>query len=221
MKKAVLLVAILVVAVFAEKIAFRAEGRVDGGFILSYMMPDLSKLSSEFTAHGLPSIDDDIVTYGGGCWGGKKNLMFGGWGFGGARRFDSDSVSVRMTYGGGFFEPGYFIKIYKGFSIVPSLGLGMTRLRLEMREILGDVDFDSLLLDPSRTSKATYRTFTAAPALAINIPIEFVSIQVKGGYMWSPLSGKWRIEDGSDLRDTPEIDPSGVFASAGLMLGGY
>ena len=102
---------------------------------------------------------------------------------------------------------------------MPSLGLGMTRLRLEMREILGDVDFDSLLLDPSRISEATYRTFTAAPALTINIPIEFISIQIKGGYMWSPLSGKWRMEDGSDLRDAPEIDPSGVFASAGLMLG--
>jgi len=219
MKKAVLLVAILAVAVFAEKTVFRAEGRVDGGFILCYMMPDLSKLSSEFTAHGFPAIDDDIITYGGGAWGGKKNLMIGAWGFSGSQKFDGDSGSVKLNYSGVFFDPGYFIKIYKGFGIVPSLGLGMTRLRLEMREILGDVDFDSLLLDPARTSKATYRTFTAAPALTINIPIEFISIQIKGGYMWSPLSGKWRMEDGSDMRDAPEINHSGVFASAGLMLG--
>lgn len=215
MKKAVFLVLILAVATLGAK----GYGGF-GGFIVSYMMPDLSDLSSEFTSHGLPAIDDDLIAYGGGGGWGDGNLMVGGWGFCGGRKFDGDSGTVNLNYGGVFFEPGYFIKIYKGFGIVPSLGLGMTRLRLKMREILGDVDFDSLLVDPARTSQATYRTFTAAPALTINIPIEFIVIQIKGGYMWSPLAGKWELEDGSELRETPDINPSGIFASAGLLFGG-
>ncbi len=213
MKKAIFLVLILAVAAFA------AKGRGYGGFVLSYMMPDLSKLSSEFTAHGLPAVDENIITYGGGGWGGG-NLMVGGWGFGGGRRFDSDSVSVRMTYGGGFFEPGYFINIWKGFGIMPMVGIGGTAVTLKLRPRLGDIDFGELLDTPGRTSEVSYGTFTVAPALAILIPIEFIAIQIKGGYMWSPFSGEWTIEDGADLRKAPEINPSGIYAQAGLLFGG-
>lgn len=218
MKKLVLVALVFAVVASAEEYNFEAEGRGYGGFILSYMMPDFSQLSSEFTANGLPAIDEDIITYGGGLWGGEKNLMMGVWGFGGGRRFDSDSVTVTVNYGGIFFEPAYFIDIYKGFGLVPSVGLGMTRVCLEMREILSDVDFDDLLADPSRTSEATYRSFSAAPSIAINIPIEFISIQVKGGYMWSPFSGKWKMDDKSNLREAPGINPSGIFAGASLMF---
>jgi len=213
MKKAIFLVLILAVAAFA------AKGRGYGGFVLSYMMPDLSELSSEFTAHGLPAVDDDIVTYGGGGWGGT-NLIVGGWGFGGGRRFDSDSVSVRMTYGGGFFEPGYFINIWKGFGIMPMVGIGGTAVTLKLRPRLEDIDFGELLDDPGRTSEVSYCTFTVAPALAILIPIEFIAIQLKGGYMYSPFQGSWELEDGADLRKAPEINPSGIYAQAGLLFGG-
>lgn len=215
MKKVVLLLTFVAVAVCL------ADERGFGGFVLSYTMPDLSDLSSEFTSHGLPAISDEIITYGGGAWGGwgGSKLMVGGWGFWGGKKFDGDSGSVNLNYAGIFFEPGYFINIWRGFGIVPSVGLGMTRVRLSLREILSDVDFDSLLVDPSRTSEAKYRTFTAAPALSVNIPIEFIVIQIKGGYMWSPLAGKWELEDGSELRETPDINPSGIFASAGLLFG--
>ena len=213
MRKAVLLLMIIAVAVCL------AEDRGFGGFVLSYTMPDFSDLSSEFTAHGLPAIDDEIITYGGGAWGGEKNVLMGVWGFCGGRDFYGDSGSVNMNFGGIFFEPGYFINIWRGFGIMPSAGLGMTRVRLKMREILTDVDFDELLDDPTRTSEAKYRTFTAAPALSVNIPIEFIVIQIKGGYMWSPIAGKWKMEDGSELRETPDINPSGIFASAGLLFG--
>jgi hypothetical protein len=213
MKKAVLLLMMVAVAVcFADERGF-------GGFVLSYTMPDLSELSSEFTAHGLPAISDEMITYGGGAWGGEKNVLMGIWGFCGGKKFDGDSGSVNFRYSGIFFEPGYFINIWRGFGILPSVGLGATKIRLKMRKILTDVDFDSLLVDPARTSEAKYRTFTTAPALSINIPIEFIVIQIKGGYMWSPIAGKWKTEDGSELRETPDINPSGIFASAGLLLG--
>jgi hypothetical protein len=214
MKKALLLLMLVGVAVcFADDRGF-------GGFVLSYTMPDLSELSSEFSDHGLPAIDDEIITYGAGAWGGERNLMMGVWGFWGGKKFDSDRGSVDLNYGGVFLEPGYFINIFRGFGIMPSASLGMTRVRLRLREILSDVDFDSLLVDPARTSLVKYRTFTVAPALTILIPIEFIAIQIKGGYMWSPINGKWKVEDGSQILNSPEIDPSGLFASAGLLFGG-
>ncbi|MCK4232710.1 hypothetical protein KAX21_07155, partial [candidate division WOR-3 bacterium] len=123
-------------------------------------------------------------------------------------------------YGGGFFEPGYFINIWKGFGIKPALGIGGTSVSLKLRPKLGDIDFGDLLDDPGRTSEVNYGTFTVAPNLSILIPIEFIAIELKGGYMWSPFEGEWSLEDGADLRLGPEINPSGIFASAGLLFGG-
>jgi hypothetical protein len=56
--------------------------------------------------------------------------------------------------------------------------------------------------------------------LTILIPIEFIAIQIKGGYMWSPFDGEWELADGADLREAPEINPSGIYAQAGLLFGG-
>lgn len=222
MKKAIILV-------LALSVIALAGGRGYGGFVLSYMMPDLTALSDEFDDHGLPEMGDYVITYGGGGWGGggsgKSHLMFGGWGFGGSRQFDSpesDSipVSVKMTYSGGFFDPGYFIHIWKGFGIVPSVGIGGTSVNLKLRPNLGDVDFGDLLDNPGRTSEVDYTTFTVAPSLSILIPIEFVAIQLRGGYMWSPFQGKWELADGANLRNAPEINPSGIYAQAGILFGG-
>jgi hypothetical protein len=221
MRKAVLLIMIVAVAVCL------ADDRGYGGFILSLTMPDFEALSDSLEAHYYTGLYDDqgiisdqeMITYGGGAWGGEKNVLMGIWGFCGGKKFDGDSGSVNFRYSGVFFEPGYFINIWRGFGILPSVGLGATKIQLKMREILTDVDFDELLDDPARTSEAKYRTFTAAPALSINIPIEFIVIQIKGGYMWSPIAGKWKTEDGSELRETPNINPSGIFASAGLLFG--
>jgi len=212
MKKVILAVMIISVAAFAA-------GRGYGGFVMSYMMPDLSELSDVFVDHGLPAIDENLFTYGGGGWGGT-NVMVGGWGFGGGRQFDNDSISVKLQYGGGFFEPGYFINIFKGFGIMPSVGIGGTSVTMKLRPRLGDVEFDSLLVNPGRTSEVTYNTFTVAPSLTILIPIEFVALQIKGGYMFSPFQGEWELEDGANLTNAPEINPSGIYAQAGILFGG-
>lgn len=213
MKKIVFTLLALVV------VAFAAKGRGYAGFVMSYMMPDLSALSTEFEAHGLPSLDDQVFTYGGGAWGGK-GVMVGGWGFGGSRMFENADVSVKLNYSGGFFEPGYFINIWKGFGVWPALGIGGTSVSMKLRPVLGDVDFGDLLDNPARTSEVDYSTFTLAPALSIIIPIKFVAIQIKGGYMWSPLHGEWSLEDGAQLRLGPDIQPSGIFVNAGLLFGG-
>ena len=199
--------------------AFGIDARGYGGFVLSYMMPDLDALSDVFEAHGMPRLEDNLFTYGGGGWGGT-NLMVGGWGFGGGNKIDGDSVTVKLVYGGGFFEPGYFINIYKGFGVMPSVGIGGTSVTMELRPLLGSIDFDDLIDNPGRTSTVTYGTFTVAPSLTILIPIEFIAIQIKGGYMFSPFKGEWALGDGSDIRNVPEINPSGIFASAGILFGG-
>lgn len=212
MKKVMLTVVILAAVAFAG-------ARGYGGFVLSYMMPDLTELSDRFDDQGLPELKDEVITYGGGGWGGT-NLMVGGWGFGGSTRVDNEAVAVKLFYGGGFFEPGYFINIYRGFGVMPSVGIGGTTVSMELRPRLGDVDFDTLLVNPGRTSKVSYATFTVAPSLTILIPIEFMALQIKGGYMWSPFTGSWELEDGADLWNAPDIEPSGIYASVGLLFGG-
>ncbi|MBD3285465.1 hypothetical protein GF359_03445 [candidate division WOR-3 bacterium] len=209
----------VVIAVLLIATASFASARGYGGFVLSYMMPNLDELSTEFTDQGLDPLEDELVTFGGGGWGGT-NVMVGGWGFGGARTTDGDSVSVKLNFGGGFFEPGYFINIFRGFGIMPSVGIGGTSVSMELRPRLGDVEFDSLLINPGRTSKVHYNTFTVAPSLTIIIPIEFIALQLKGGYMWSPFSGGWELEDGAEIWNTPDVEPSGIYAQAGILFGG-
>jgi len=213
MKKTVLVLMLVAVVAFAG-------GRGYGGFIVSYTMPDLSNLNSALTDYDPKlELESEFITYGGTGWGGDK-LMLGGWGFGGSRKFDGDSISIRMSYGGGFFEPGYFINIWRGFGVKPGLGIGGTGISLELRPKLSDIEFDSLLANPARTSAIHYGAFTIAPSLSILIPIEFIAIEIKGGYMWSPFTGEWELEDKANLLDAPKINPSGVFASAGLLFGG-
>lgn len=213
MKKAVFLVLVLAVAAFAWEGGY-------GGFMFSYMMPDLSALSAPFEANGLPAMDEPVLTYGGGAWGSPGGVLVGGWGFGGSRTLDGTDVKVKLSYGGGFFEAGYFINFWKGLGVAPVLGIGGTSIEMELRPMLGDVEFDSLLANPGRTSLLEYSTFTLAPNLVINIPIKFLALQLKGGYMWSPFQGKWKLGDGAQLWDGPEINPSGIFATACLMFGG-
>lgn len=210
---------VLIMAMFAA-VAF-AGGHGYGGFVLTYTMPDLSALNNALQAHDtlFPTIDNQMFTFGGGGWGGA-GVMVGGWGFGGSRRIDGDSVSIDLSYSGGFFEPGYFINIWRGFGIWPAIGIGGTNLSMNLRPVLGDVTFDSLLINPARSSRVNYGTFTVAPNISILIPIEFVALQLKGGYMWSPFQGEWSLEDGSNLRLAPEINPSGIYAQASILFGG-
>jgi len=213
MRKVVFGALIMAVSVFAG-------GRGYGGFVLSYMTPDLSKLSDELKAHGLPALDNQIIGYGASGWGGG-NLTVGGWGFkSGGYRSENDSISAELVYSGGFFEAGYFINIFKGIGIKPAVGIGGTTLKLKLRPVLGDVNFGDLLDKPARTSEVKYATFSVAPSVSILIPIEFVALEIKGGYMYSPFAGEWKLEDGANLRNAPSINPSGVFASAGLLFGG-
>ncbi|MBN2378707.1 hypothetical protein JXM67_02760 [candidate division WOR-3 bacterium] len=227
MKKAVfsgLLLSLAVVG-FADgnknrEFAVSGEGGY-AGFVLSYMMPDFTELNRHLETNGLSGFSDEIVTFGGGFWTGYKHILMGYWGFGRENRADGDTVSAKLEYTGFFFEPGYFLNIYKGFGFIPSVGIGATKVKLHLRELLSDVDFDDVLLDPTRTSLARFRTFSVAPALAINIPIEFLNIQIKGGYMWSPVQGKWKLKDRAELREAPDINTSGLFASVGLLLGEF
>jgi hypothetical protein len=214
MKRIVFLALVFAVAAFAE-------GRGYGGFVLSYMMPDLDALNEKLAdVPGMATLDDYIITYGAGGWGGGKHLMFGGWFFTGSHKLDGDAVSVKINHSGVFFEPGYFINIFRGFGVMPSVGIGGTSVDLKLRPRLGDVEFDTLLVNPGRTSEVNYTTFTVAPSFTILIPIEFVAIQLKGGYMYSPFQGSWELEDGADLRNAPQINPSGIYAQAGLLFGG-
>lgn len=212
MKKIALLLAFLAVVGLAQ-------GRGYGGFVVSYMMPDLEGLNQRLSDQGLPEIDEQVLTFGGGGWGGSK-VMVGGWGFGGTQKVENEDITVKVSYAGGFFDPGYFINIYKGFGIKPSLGIGGTSVTLDLRPVLGDIEFDSLLVDPGRTTRVTYASFSLAPTLSILVPIKFVALELKGGYIWSPAQGEWELDDGTQVRLGPQVSTSGPYASASILFGG-
>jgi hypothetical protein len=211
MLKAVTVIVILSTALVA------AEGY--GGFSMSIMMPKVDSINARLQAHNFPALSKNQFALGGGGWGGDK-IVLGGSGFGGFETVENDSMQIEASYGGGFFEAGYVIPIVSFLRARPILGLGGTGYTMHFRPRLGDVSFDSLLVHPGRTSSIEGGGFALMGALGITIPIQFIGIDIKGGYIFSPSKVNWSFEDGSKLLMGPYFKPGGLFVTVSFVFGG-
>ncbi len=211
MLKAVAVITILSTGLIA------AEGY--GGFSVSMMMPTVDSINAVFKAHNLPELSGQQFTLGGCGWGGDK-IVLGGSGFGGMEVVENDSMQVQASYGGGFFEAGYVLPIASFLRVRPILGLGGTGYDLKLRPKLGDVSFDSLLAHPGRTSSISGAGFSVMGALGITIPIQFIALDFKGGYIFSPSKVNWELDDGSNLLMGPYFKADGVFVTVSILFGG-
>lgn len=190
-----------------------------GGFGVTGVMLNLDEINERLTAVGVDPLDQWMIGMGGGGWGGK-GVVLGGWGFGGTRTTASESLKVRAGFGAGFFEAGYSIRIFDFLWLKPLLGIGGCGYSLDLRPILGDVRFDSLLLNPARTSKVSLGGFVLAPALGITIPINFVGLSLKAGYIYQPVEGDWTLADGSAVTGGPSLLANGPYITAHIIFGG-
>ncbi|MBS4016522.1 MAG: PDZ domain-containing protein [Candidatus Latescibacteria bacterium] len=177
------------------------------------------ELNALFANQGFDAINSRQFTFGGGGWGQTGRVRLGGHGMGGGQTLVNDSVSVEVGYGVGFFEIGYSLINAKHFIFTPMLGIGGGGLGMKIIARYPPASIDSLLSYPGGQSQVSMGGLAMYPGLAIDIPISFVGLSLKGGYIWSPISSGW-IHEGFGAIRGPDINLSGPFASFGIMFGG-
>ena len=107
---------------------------------------------------------------------------------------------------GGEFDIGYQVLSMKNLVVAPMLGIGASGYDIELQKLAGDVtNFGKLLENPGRTSTVSTSSFLLNPHLMITIPISFVGIQLKGGWMFTPTNDGWELADGGKLNTGPTI----------------
>lgn len=198
-----------------------------GGPAVALSFFDVKELNAKFREHNIEELSTQQTCFGGGGSGIIGRVILGGWGFGGTESVGSDSVKVRVGYGGGFFEPGYYLPITDNLGLSILLGIGGYGYSLNMTPTsLTGADFDSLLVGPG--ARRTCNVSAGGLSLSIGggflfrIPFEdaFIGLNIKGGYIFSPMKTDWELEDGMSLTGVPKLNLSGPFVSAGLVFGG-
>ena len=196
-----------------------------GGFGIYGVSPDMSSINEVLKRNGYSEIKSTLFGWGGGGYGVIGNLWIGGAGFGTSQEISSNNTYVKVSYSGGFFEMGYTLFNTKFVSIVPSLGLGSSELKMRFIPVNKDTDFDSLLVNPARSSELRISSMGIYPSLNFLIPIKsfgvtFTFVFLKVGYNFS-LSPSWEIDGKYSVLNKPDFSPRGLTFSFNIMFGGF
>jgi len=192
-----------------------------GGFGIYGVMPDMSKMNEALKRNGYSEINRTLFGWGGGGYAVLGNLWIGGSGFGTSQEISSNNTYVEISYSGGSFEIGYNIFNAKFVSLVPSLGLGSSELSMRFIPINKDTEFDSLLVNPARSSELNISSIGIYPSVNFLIPIKyFTFIFLKIGYNFT-LSPSWEIDGKYSVLNHPDFSPGGLTFSFNIMFGAF
>jgi PDZ domain-containing secreted protein len=203
------------------RIGRHKAGRGAGYFGPGFTFFKYDDLNTLFSQHNLGSIEKQQFIFSGGGWGQVNRIRLGGFGMGGAKTVSNESLDVEVGYGAGFFELGYSIVNEKNFMITPLVGIGGYGLSMKITPKYNrPTTIDGLLSSPWSIARASKGGLAMYPGLAIDIPFSFVGLTFKGGYMWSPMSSAWTVENLGSIGNEPDPKLNGLFATAGIMFGG-
>jgi len=157
---------------------------------------------------------------GGGGYALVDGVVIGGSGWGGTQTVASDSLRARVEIGGGAFELGYSVLSMKHLRVAPVLGIGGGGYTIELQKLTPAVgSFGDLLKNPGRTATVSYSSFQLSPQLMITMPISFVGVQLKGGYIYSPMTPEWELKDEGNLNLGPSVAKGTPYASLDVVFG--
>jgi membrane-associated protease RseP (regulator of RpoE activity) len=195
------------------------HGRGAGYFGPGFSMFNYDDLNSMFALHSLGQVEEEQFVFSGGGWGQVGRVRLGGFGMGGSQNISNADVNVEVGYGAGFFELGYSVVNAKHFMFTPLLGIGGGGLSLKITALDNPTNLDSLLCYPGGVAKVSKGGLVMYPGLAIDIPFGVAGISLKGGYMWSPMTSAWTMEEFGNVYG-PDIKLNGPFITLGIMFGG-
>jgi hypothetical protein len=197
-----------------------------GGFFFGGNTPAIEDLNSTLKNNGLPELETPFLTTGGGGYALIGKIFLGGSGFGGRGVAEGDSLKIVASTGGGFFEFGLQHLLHRSLIGYLMLGIGGYGIELELRPYLEDVEFEDLLKDPKRTSTLSMGGFALETALGLHywFPMgkkgSFLSLFLKGGLIFTPSLGDWKLKDGAEVLKGPDVGSIHPVFQIGVCFGG-
>lgn len=222
--RVVALVLTMLVAVdgAAARTSRTVSGGGFGGFGPSLMFADFAGLNSAFAQAGITQkLDGMHWMFGGSGYAFIDHIAIGGMGWGGSQSVASDSLRARVSLSSGEFDMGYSVLSIPHLVVTPMLGIGGGGYTIELERLAGSVpSFDSLLRYPGRTSSASFTSFTLNPQLMVTIPVSFVGLQLRGGYLFAPAASEWELAGGGALLSGPTVAKGTPYVSLNIVFGG-
>jgi hypothetical protein len=184
---------------------------------------DFSGLDSALASGGIAQKPGSMQWgFGGAGFALIDRVVIGGSGWGSSQTVGSDDLRATVEIAGGEFDLGYQIFSMKHLLVAPVLGIGGGGYTIELQKLSGmPPTFDSLLKNPGYTSKVSFSSLTLSPQLMITVPINFVGLQLRGGYCYTPTNPTWGLEGGSKLASGPSISKGMPFATLNVVFGGF
>lgn len=205
-----------------------------GYFQVGYLSLDPGALNAGLTDAGYPALADDFLTLGGGGLGrvGDRFLL-GGEGHGvlgeSITRADGE---YRVSAAGGFglFRVGYAAWSYRGFDLIPMVGIGGGGLSVDITGRSAP-DFDEVLEDPARSSSLSTGMFLLDAALAAAYRVRVTErdrrdgdvggllLGVQAGYTFQPGGTSWTLDGINTVAGGPDFAIEGFYIR--VSIGGW
>ena len=219
----VLLAAVCAVVLAAPAWAAPESGGGFGWFGPYVGFADFTGLNDAFAGAGITTkLEPMHWMMGGGGHGLIGRILIGGSGWGGEQTVASESLRARVELGGAEFDVGYAVLEMEHVILAPVLGIGGGGYTIELERINQPMgSFEELLRNPGRTSAVSMSSFLLAPQLVVTVPVKFVGLQLRGGYIYSPMSPEWELKGGGNLNLGPKIAKGMPFASLNVAFGGF
>lgn len=219
---AMLTLALLAAVGGASAKAGTANGGGFGAFGPSLVFADFTGLNDALSGAGIArELDGMHWMFGGSGYALIGRVAIGGMGWGGSQSVASDSLRARVSLSSGEFDMGYSVLSVPHLIVTPMLGIGGGGYTVELERLTGSVpNFDSLLRYPGRTSSISFSSFTLNPQILITIPVSFVGLQLRGGYLFSPAASEWELADGGTMLSGPTVAKGAPYVSLNIVFGG-
>ncbi|MCD6170328.1 MAG: autotransporter outer membrane beta-barrel domain-containing protein [Candidatus Latescibacteria bacterium] len=196
------------------------------GLAVGVISMDVGNINSTFKRHGIPELLDWRFCPIIGLYETRGKLTVDLSVFVvGAEVVESDTFKVKAGYLAGLSEAGYLFPLSESFSVRPLLGIGAANCSLEFVPRLSAVTFNSLLDNPSRTSKVSGNGLLIMVGLGAGYTMPLgkghraIRLDLKAGYMYSFQRVTWKLEDGAGLFKAPKFRPGGLYFSLGFSSG--
>jgi hypothetical protein len=136
---------------------------------------------------------------------------------------ENESYQLRTDATGIFGELGVKLAPAGFLTIVPLLGLGGLSQSFGLRQKTGSIGFDTLFGNaPENVSLSPGMKLAGMGALELgliaNTKAGRFGIALRGGYLYSPFKPVWRLANGAEVSDAPDVHLGGPFFSAGLLM---
>lgn len=203
--------------------------KVSGGwgfFTPGYQMTDMGPLNAAIGSMGVPNLENNAITLGGGGYLVISNFLIGGEGASLMNQtVSANDAQAQLEGGWGTFNIGYTpLATDGGLVLVPRLGIGAYNYRLFLQDAANPPTFQNVVGSPGTASVLVKKGLLLTADVGLNWSLKYkdgrgggVFLGLDLGYNYSPKIDEWTLW-GEPVEGGPGVNMSGAFVR--LRVGG-